>query len=277
MKTIVTFAADTHPNDRVGLCPPEITLDGVGSPGKWVASTLQQESWNAWTQFWGQQGVLKKELDAQLYAVLDGDGSDDNEHGKAGLITTNKADALKIAQAVLEPMRAVADKWFMVRGTQAHAGEFAWMEEELAATCGAEPDEEAGTASWWWLPLNVEGVSFHVGHVPPTFGSKPWTIDAALGRCSKEIRDEYLERGDLPPDVAVFAHHHVFRDSGMVKKPYVVFLPGWQYMTAYGILRRGWGGFVRPIGGAWFICENGDWQFDYHIWTPKRKREWKAS
>ena len=274
MTTIIPIVADLHVNSKVGLLPPVVELDGVGSPGEYHASKMQRVMWEKWCEFWTELRLIKEQLGARLYPVVNGDGSDDNKYDPAGMITANKSDIKKLAVLTLQPMLAIADKWFMVRGTKIHTGAHSWYEETIAEEAGAEPDREANTFSWWWWPAVIEGVKFHVAHKPPTFGHKPWTIDAAVGRCSKEVRDIYVERDELPPDIAAFAHYHRLRDSGRVKKPFTVFVPSWTFAGEY-IMGKGKTGPSPVIGGVWFICEDGKYKFDYRAWRLGGKKPWK--
>lgn len=274
MTTIVAAVADTHCNSRTGLCTPVVRLDAQEAYAEYRASKMQRVLWNKWQEYWQHLEALKAELGAELYAVLDGDGSDDNWFRKVQLISVNKSDILRLIKETFAPMRRVADKIFVIRGTPVHVGRGAWMEEALAKELDAEPDKEADTFSWWWLPLEVEGVRFHFAHKPPTSGQKPWTRDAAAGRCSKEIRDMYLEWGDKPPDVACFAHFHVFYDSGVVRKPHVVQLPSWTFPGLHRAI-TGHPGEPNIFGGVWFICEGGKYRFDYMTWKTRRKKAWK--
>jgi len=219
-------------------------------------------------------GELKRRLGAELYAVQVGDGSDDNTHQKSGLISTNKNDILNIGSRVLEPVLDVADKLFIVRGTEAHVGGHAWLEEAIAKDVDAEPDEAAGTWSWWKLPMYVEGVRFLFAHHPPTKGFLPHTRHSAPERCSHIVRNDYNDTGDPVPDVVGFAHVHFYSDSGTGPKPRVWFLPAWQLTTAY-LLRLGKASWVPELGAAWWICENGRYKHDYLLARPKRKKAWK--
>ena len=275
MTTIVALWADTHPNSRTGLCPETLQLDGVGSPGTYQANAVQRECWQHWLEYWHEIAELKRKLKTRIIGVQDGDGSDDNKHDAAGLITANKADMLKIAEAVLQPAREVCDDLIIVRGTPAHVGEQAWSEEILAKLVDATPDKEAGQFSWWYWPAEVEGVKFHVAHRPPTTGQKAWTRDAAVGRASAEVRYEYLGKGEQPPDVAAFGHFHFWRDSGRSKKPTVLFLPPWCVMDAYAIT-KGKVALATEIGGVWVVCSEGTAHIGWHTWKAGGKALWKS-
>ena len=110
--------ADGHPNSKVGLCHPDgFTYDEGGSylPGK-----AQHWLWRRWSEYWAFVAGLKKQHRADVWAVSVGDGCDDNDHDKYGLITLNKAGIVSIAAATWEPALEVADLRFGVRGTRAH-------------------------------------------------------------------------------------------------------------------------------------------------------------
>lgn len=277
MAVIIAAYSDTHPNSRVGLMPPMVELDG-GEYGmiRVTANDTQMEQWRLWRVFWNDMRKLRDELNAPLYAVQVGDGSDDNTHAKAGLISTNPADQLGIAAAVLEPVRLVADKLFIVRGTEAHVGPACWMEETLAQRVKAEKDKDAGTWSWWWLPMVVEGVRFHFAHHPPNRGWLPWTRQSAADRCAYHVRGDYTDSGDPVPDVAIFGHVHFYADSGTAVKPRTFFLPSWQLATAF-MHRLGKSSTIPEIGAMWFVCDDGEYTMDYVRHRPQRKRAWIAA
>jgi len=263
-------------NSQRGLCPPTVNLD---DGGQYVASRGQAETWQDWLQFWRIIWEMKQRLGVPLYTVFDGDLMDVNRHDRLDPITPNLAIVLDIGLAIVEPVAEMSDHTFIVRGTEAHTGEHCALEEALARGLVrrglAEPDEVNGTASWSWLPLEVGGVTFDVTHHPQTFARRPWTVDAAPGRQGAIIRDEYYERGERPPDVAVRAHVHKWAPGPPRLPPQVFYLPPWKLVDSYNH-RLGAGGAVEPVGGLWFLCRGGRYRWDVERWRPKRRPTWST-
>lgn len=271
---LVVHVADLHLNSQRGLCPPVIDLD---DGGQYRASRGQQETWQNWLQFWCIIWDMKRQYGMPLYTVIDGDLMDINRHDRLDPITPNAAIVGRTGLQVVGPVAEMSDYTFIIRGTEAHTGEHCELEEALAYYLVkdglAVPDEVNGTASWAWLPLEVGGVTFDVTHHPHTFGRRPWTVDAAPGREGAIIRDEYYERGERPPDVAIRAHVHKWLPGNRRLAPQVFYLPPWKLADAYSH-RLGAGGAVEPVGGAWFLCTCGRYRWDVERWRPKRRPTW---
>lgn len=276
---LVAIVADLHVNSMVGLCPSAVALE----KGTHRATKAQRVVFAAWREFWQERVYAKaKIIGAKVYAVFNGDLNDKNVHDSRGgeLITTIDADIVKMSVQVLEPvLEGEPDHVFIVRGTEAHVGKNASLEEEVAKDIGAEADEQAGTCSWWHLLMEAGGVGFDIKHHPETFARRPWTEDPAAARCAAIIRAQYYERDEKPPDVAVRAHVHKYIPSGKRLKPQMFYCPPWQLTTAHH--RRLGASSFRRIGGLVFICQNGKYEADYipHLWRPPilRRKPWKAS
>lgn len=277
MTTLIAFASDWHANTRgAGLCPPVVHLEQSDV----IPNEAQQAVWKAHVGAWQLLAGKAIEHRAQFIAMLVGDLVDTNGRPGKHLITTNDDEILDIAAQCIKPVTQVVDRHYIVRGTEYHAGPQCWIEERMAkgdkTTPAATPDTEAGTASWWWLPLEVEGVRFDIAHHPRTSGSRPWTAQSAAARESAIIAAGYARRGERLPDVAVRAHVHYAADSGMMCRPRVVFCPPWQLTTSYGF-RLGVGGDIEPVGVWWFLVDDGRiLQMDIEIYEPRR-HEWAST
>ena len=281
---LVAVVADLHVNSTVGLCPSAVALE----KGMHRATKAQRVVFAAWREFWQERVYAKAgAIGAKVYVVIAGDLNDKNIHDRRGaeLITTVDADIVKMSMQALEPMLAGKPAHiFIVRGTEAHTGKAANLEEEVAKdlepkNCGVVWDEQEGACSWWWLKLEAGGVTFDIAHHPETTGLKPWTEDPAAARCAREIRARYLDRGEKPPDVAVRAHIHKYIPSGKRLNPQMFYCPPWQLTGSHP--RRYGATSFRAIGGLVFICQNGHYDQDYipHLWRPPilRKKIWKPS
>jgi len=273
----VAVVADTHINSTVGLCPAAVALE----KGTHRATKAQRVVFAAWREFWQERVYAKaKAIGAKVYVVFNGDLNDKNVHDRRGgnLVTTIDADIVKMTVQALELMlEGKPDHIFIVRGTEAHVGKNASLEEEVAKDISAEPDEVAGTHSWWWLKMEAGGVMFDVAHHPETKGLKPHTEDSGIARCAREIRAKYLDRGEKPPDVAIRAHIHKYLVSGKRLRPQAFSCPPWQLTGSYP--RRLGATAFRRVGGLVFICQDGEYTMEPHLWRPPllRRKPWKAS
>ena len=116
--------------------------------------------------------------------VLNGDIVEkDNKRRTHQIITRNDATLLRIAVSTLKPALEWADAIYVVRGTEAHVGKSAEMEEALAYDIGAEKDGELH--SHWHLRAVAGGVRMDIAH-HATMGGMPWTERnaAKIGRAS---------------------------------------------------------------------------------------------
>jgi len=273
MTTIIAFGSDWHANTRgAGLCPPVVHLQD----GDFTPNTAQLEVWKAHCHAWQLMASIAMSHHARLIAVLVGDLADTNGRPGKRLITDDQDEIITLGMQCLRPVQDAADRLYIVRGTEYHAGPHCWLEEKLAKEAAAVEDPEAGTLSWWWLPLEVEGVRFDVAHHPHTSGSRPWTAQSAAARESAIIAADYAKRGERLPDVAVRAHVHYSADSGIRTYPHTVFCAPWELTTAYGY-RLGAGGEIEPPGLWWFLVNDGKiLQYDIELYVPRR-REWVST
>lgn len=271
MPTILVPVADGHVNSQVGLCPRRAKLDNGGTH---ETSTSQRALWRAWGEFWKIIDAAVEEYKADLWVVLTGDALDLNKHDGLDPICRNRAKILELAATVYEPVAKRAARLYVVKGTEAHVGQHCELEDLLATDLSAIPDEWDGNAAHWWLPLECEGVLFDIAHHPTTAGFKEWTKNAAPSRMSVELAMQYQDRGDKVPDVALRGHVHYFADSGIARKPRVIYLDPWSLTTAFGH-RLGAGGMTRPVGGCWFLCDSGRYEMHREWWQPKRRAVWQ--
>jgi len=276
-EAILVAVADLHVNRTVALCPPAVNLD---SGGTYRASKPQRALFAAWKDFWHTEVFGQAVAGIPIYIVIVGDLNDLNVHSGVELISGNRADIIKMSGIALDPIlsqmdRERGDRLFINRGTRAHTGDEASLEEEVAKDVGAEPDEVAGTWSWWWLPLLLGDVRFDISHHPDTSSYRPYTRNAAAERQSAILLHRYAKRGDLVPHVGIRAHVHYFADSGEKTIPRVFYCPPWCFTTPYG-RRRGTGGTIEPPGGLIFHCRGGRYTFRFIDYPFRRRKPWRA-
>jgi hypothetical protein len=252
--------------------PPTFMMDD-GNEIK--ASTYQAAVWVDWLDYWGI--VAQRAAGRRVWIIVDGDLCDAELFNGGGAQTLSRqvADAVKCAQIVMRPALSIAERWFFVRGTEAHAGKANVFEELAAMQMNATPDPENGNRSWKWLPLECEGVTFDIAHHPATFGTRWWTKRAAVARESNIIASAYIERGERVPDMAVRGHYHFAGDSGAVEKPRVLFVPSWSLSTAYVFKRNA--SELRDMGGWIVECDAGRCEPEFIRYRPKRREPWSES
>lgn len=235
MNNIIVIS-DTHCGCRLALCPPDpIPLDDGGT---YNASKGQRKIWDAWLEFW-QDWVPKVTKGEPFILVHNGDVIDGVHHGSTTQISHNIEDQKRIARMVMEPVIDMADKYYHIRGTEAHVGKSAEYEEGLARELGAVPDGEGHFARWFmWGKLGTrkkDAPSVHFTHHIGTTGRTHYESSAVMA----EIGEMFVESGrwgEDPPDVIVRSHRHrniqvnIPSDRGYC---IAIVTPGWQLKTPF--------------------------------------------
>ena len=261
MTKVLVVVADTHINSTVGLIRPLITLDDGGeyraSKGqKWLASCFSD--------------FIDHIPEGDMILILNGDiGEGDINRRSKQMISRNKSTITRMMFDTLEPLLNRADKIFVVRGTAAHVGQSASIEEEFASDIGAERCPETKAYSFWQLTLNIDGVRFDVAH-HANMGRLPWTAANALNALA--TRTALLYRN--PPDVVIRSHNHRFAETGESYPTRVVYTPAWQLGTEY--MSRLGGFEPADIGGIYFVVTDGQYQMIVKRYKPANGKEIKV-
>lgn len=250
MPTLLVLTGDLHTNSTVALCPPTVELDDGGT---YRASKPQKWIWARWLEFWDAAADLKKRYNAEAVTLLNGELADDNYHNTTQLISKHKGDQARAALAVVEPVQAVSDRIFVTRGSEAHSGLNASMDESLARAIGAIPNDEGHHARWYFRGV-IDGLRVDASHHPGTGHARPWTKGADANRLAQMVMSRYVER-ELPvPHLVVRGHNHKPSDSGDNHPSRAIILPSWQLSTSFGYRL---GGDWLPIGGMLAVVEKG--------------------
>lgn len=269
MPIILAVNSDLHINSTVSLCP-EIYYRDDG--GRYYPSKTQKWIRDSWEDFWGRVKKLKKELNAEVYSVLNGDLVDINTHSHYQLISLNESDIISNSISAMEPALEISDCTFVVRGTEAHVGGTSWLEEEIAKQIGAEPDSGCGTKSWYWLEIDLGGVGFGFSHQPSTNSYRKWTTGSAANRQAATMVYNYFGE-DWVPDVCCFGHFHHDEDSHDNHPIRVLYSPSWAAHTSYDERTRAWE--IPRIGGNIFVIEDGEYDLHKIRYRPKRREPWE--
>lgn len=266
--SIVVVVADLHINCTMALCPPVFELDGGG---KYYQNNTQKWIWKSWLDFVGRVKQAKKHFGAEVYVVFNGDLVDVNTHSAYELISPNPADIIKATRVAIAPLIALGDYNFIVRGTEAHTGGAAWIEEQVAQLVGAEKD--TNTYSWWWLPMEINGVHLGFAHHPSTNSSRPWTRGNAASRQAQILMDEYFGEENYP-QLVHYGHFHHDEDSWDNHKIRVVYEAPWVATTGFDS-RCGRASQRPKIGGnIIYLPGDGKYRVKKFRYQPARREPW---
>jgi hypothetical protein len=268
---LVVVVSDTHINSTVGLLNRRINLD---DGGQYVSSKSQNWLYNNFLSFCKEIETEKRRLSAPTIVIFNGDIADDNQHKTTQLITGNKADILRMTVDTLNPIIELADHIIVMRGTEAHVGPSASMDEMFADDISADKSAE-NIFSWWEFRGMIGGVTFDIAHHPGTFSGMPHTAHAPAGKVATRIEYDYAIAGKKPPDIAIRSHNHIFSDSGLSYETRAFITLPWQLTTSYGH-RKGFSGRIMPVGGMYFVCEKGKYDVKVRKYSPRRTRYWST-
>ncbi|HEX6940223.1 MAG TPA: hypothetical protein VF158_12485 [Longimicrobiales bacterium] len=270
---VLAVVSDLHAGSTVGLCPDGgIDLD---DGGRYEPSTAQRWLWQCWREYWDAVARAREDAKGLLYVVLNGDLVDGAHHGTTQIVSGNMDVQGAVARACLEVPRALEpDRWFVVRGTEAHVGPSAQSEEGLARHLGAEPDANTGTRSWWHLRMDVLGHRLDFAHHGRT-GYRSWTRWNATQLLAADIALTHLQDGERPPDLAVRSHFHRYADSYDAQPVRVIQTPAFQLATAY--VHRRAPESLADIGGIIVTLRTGHMDVRPVLYKPRRSTVWTAA
>lgn len=259
MTTTVAIVGDIHSNSTVAVAPPVFNLDDGGT---YRASKAQRWLWRQWLAYWHEVAITRERENGPLVVVLNGELGDDNRHDTTQLVSRNPSDILRLAVETLKPaleLLGKMDRVYVTRGTEAHSGPSAHLDETVAHDIGATPpDGQEELFSHWRLRLQVEGVRLDVAHHPPGGGGRmPWTRPNYAIRLAAMAAFEHAERGGQRPHLLVRGHVHQPGDSYDAYSVRALILPSWQLTTSYG---HRLGGDMLPVGGAIVTCDRGRYE-----------------
>lgn len=264
MATTVAILSDIHANSTVALCPPTVNLDDGGT---YRASRAQRWLYKRFQEFAGEVARRREET-GKLVVILNGELADDNYHGKYQLVDPNPKTQMATAVKALKPMLDLLrpdDSLYVIRGTEAHSGRSAWMDDKIGEDLGAVSPRE-GVHSYWHLQLNVDGVKFDVAHHPPLGpGRMPWTRGQYAMRLAAFAYMDGVQAGEKPPDLYVRGHYHVPGDSYDAYPVRAIAMPSWQLTTAFGY--RIGSSRALPVGGVIVTCDRGRYEVAKHLYS----------
>jgi len=273
----VVVVSDLHAGCRLGLCPGGgVELDNGGS---YLPSRLQLKLWEMWREFW-TDFVPEATGGDPWCLVVNGDAIDGVHHGTTTQVTHNVLDQVRIAQDILEPVVDQSAGYYHVRGTEAHAGKSGHLEEQLAESLGAIPNQD-GQFARHELWKRMGGYLVHLAHHVDSGGGSE---AAAPYRELQAVFSESARWGRQPPDVIVRSHRHRFivteiptgrvvgAERGRVPSGTAacVVTPGWQGRTPFSFKNQN-GRVVSPqFGGVVLTAAAGELLIKRRVWTVQR-------
>jgi hypothetical protein len=260
---VLAITSDLHAGSTVALCPPEVPLDDGGA---YKASRVQQWMWQCWGDFWDKVDQTRREADADLYQLFNGDLVDGNHHGTTQIATGNpNGQANILGEVIKAPLSLKPEKIWIVRGTDAHVGQSACSEERIAD--GLRRDKrpvvgeiKSGTASHWHAKTEIYGHRLDFAH-HGRVGTRPWTKPNVVMNLAAEIfmdhalEDFHANRKPTAPHLAIRSHMHQFVDTGHAHPVRVIQTPAWQLATSF--INRIAPGKLGEVGGIICVIEPG--------------------
>lgn len=269
-KTVLVAVSDMHINSTVALCPPVVNLDDGGT---YHANRTQRWLWQCWQDFWRYADETYPAAEFRRIAIVNGDlGELDTKRRSIQVITVNKATIQNICIDTLRPLTDWAQAVYIVRGTAAHTGKSAWLEEAIAGdldnTVRETPD---GAASWWHIRSVCEGVRLDIAH-HASMGGLPWGKVNAASRLAAKIVWQYVIQHKQPaPHLVLRSHNHTAVNSE-VEDTEVWFTPAWTTLTEHGY-RSGFENDLAQIGGVFVECEGGRAKVYNRLYKPEKERK----
>ena len=273
---VIAVTSDQHCGSTVALCPPKIELDDGGS---YEASKAQRWLWENWIGFWDTAQAKREALGADLYCVFNGDLTEGDHHGTSQILSSNPTAQAAVVNACMAPVLDLSpDRLMFVRGTPAHVGKSAAFEERIASGLRKDKrpvvgDSETGTASWWHLRMEVQGVRLDFAH-HGRFGQRPWTRGNVVLNLAAEIFYDHAADGEPHPHIAVRSHQHRYFDTANAHPTLVIQTPAGQLATGY--IHRINPGALACIGGVLIVIQSGAATVEPIIYKPTRVSVWRA-
>lgn len=278
MTKVLATIGDLHANSTVALCPPVFENEN----GTHLPTEAQEWLWACWLDYWSHvKTSLKPSLwqkTLKLWLVVNGDMFEGRHHGTTEIITGDEEIQQDLGQMVLQPGLDLEPEFiFFTKGTSPHVGQAAKFERFFAKSLAKEgypvvPNNETGSYVWDYLPLMVEGVYFDIAHHGKA-GRLPHTTGPSMVRNAVYHEQKLRSAGEKIPDVAIRSHTHRGGDSGELNTAirWLSLWP-WQLTTDFGNYLDP--GVILPVGGFWFICDKGGYDFKHKKYQGRRTPPW---
>lgn len=259
-----------HTNSTVGISPPVVALDDGGT---YHPSKAQRWLWQSYINFVDRvQATINAHPGATVSLICNGDMVEgDTKNRSKQIISRNKSTILNMTADVLKPLVDISHRAFFLRGTGAHVGKSAELEEELAKDCTITERYSPEVFSRWWLRAELGGVLFHIQHHGPTRANKKGLRKALDDLAEGLILQACNQR---LPAVAVYSHGHLHACTHDNYPVMVVSTPAWQLMAEY--MYRKPLPETSDIGGLIFVCDKGSYTWEKMLYKPEAVKPWKS-
>ncbi len=268
---VLAVVSDLHCGSTVGLCSPDpVELDDGGT---WSPSPAQRWLHKNWLEF--IERVRKAKRDSGLTVLFNGDLTDGDHHGTPQIITRDPNVQLYVLKKVVQPLVDLMDRAIVVRGTEAHVGKGASMEESFARWLHKEgveipKDVTSRMYSHWHFHGTILGKLVDAAH-HGRMGQRPWTKSGVVGNLAAQIVMEYANRREDPPVLAFRSHYHTHHDTHDNFVTRLIQTPAWQLHTAFA--HKVVPEVLSDIGGLIVVFETGkDPVVESVIFKPSRSK-----
>jgi hypothetical protein len=273
---VLAHVSDLHAGGTTAAAPDVIPLD---DGGEYHPSKVQRWLYQCWEQYWERVAAARKALDAELYAVFNGDLVEGAHHKTTQVVTENpNAQAAIVNACMAVPLALKPDRIVIVRGTEAHVGQSGSAEERIADGLRKDKrpivsDPETKTASWWHWRAELNGVRLDVTHHGRT-GFREHTRAGAASLYAHDIFLAHAKDGEPHPHLCLRGHHHRFNDSYDAAPTRVVTSGCWQFGTAY--VKKVAPDTLPGIGGLIVTIRDESYDLDKVQFKPTRPT-WRPS
>lgn len=260
--TSVLILSDLHIGSTVALCKPSVTLD---DGGEYRASPGQSWLWRCWNETLER---VEKHKTGDLYTVINGDAVEgDTKRRSLQTVSRNPATINQLAADILDPLAQLSAGLFFVRGTGAHVGKSAHLEEQIAADLDGTPNPDTGAHSWYQLPLEIEGVRFDIAHHPGIgVGRNGWTAFTGIHTLASRVLFDCANNARPVPHLVIRSHNHVYRDSFDNFRVRAITTPAWTLATEY--IQQIAPGALADIGAVLIHCSAGYYEAEIIRYRP---------
>ena len=261
---ILAVASDLHAGSTLGLCPHTVQR---GEGGSYKSSTAQRWLWRCWKDYAGQVQATAKRHGVGYTAILNGDIIEGNHHKTLAVVSSNETVQMRVTETVLAPLLEEAERVYFIRGTPAHVGQSARLEEKIADNWD-HVVKDGDNATRWHLRLDANGTLFDIAH-HGKIGRLPWTRANGAHALAVQTILQAVQSGQKIPDVILRAHFHQYVDTyNNVPPTRLIAMPAWQLVTGY--VQRFAPGVLADIGGLIFTCwPGGVYDLDVVRFKPK--------
>ena len=266
-KHLVVVISDLHCGSAVGLSPLKFPLDDGGF---YAASPAQAWLLERWEKFWETVRSMKR--GRELCVVVNGDIVEGG-HFPGSQLSTASAETMEyVADELLKPVRKMAKRMYMVRGTPMHVKQGPGAEEIVGRAIGT--DKIGRNYSAQDVNLNVGGVRFNFSHHPASAGGKlPWTRGTGARSFALQIFFNFKEHGLEPPDIVVRSHLHVFDDTPSSLPVYAVRTPAFCLANEFAKKVGAQNSPISTIGGLAFVIDDGRWHMEKLFYSTDPPKE----